>query len=132
MNNRIGMMQGRLSYPAPPKLQVFPYHTWEQEFENARACGFDLIEWLFTDAGENPVMSEAGRQRILHLVKESGVQVHTCCAHYFMPHPFIRVSEAERLSSSAVLLALVENSARVGIKTILLPVLETCNPWESR
>jgi L-ribulose-5-phosphate 3-epimerase len=143
MNNLIGMMQGRLSYPAPPgvistpKLQVFPYQAWEQEFENARACGFDLIEWLFTEksdvrgdlypnSGENPLMTESGRHRIQFLIKESGVQVQTCCAHYFMLHPFIRVSEAERLSSIAMLSALIENSARVGIKTILLPVLETC------
>jgi L-ribulose-5-phosphate 3-epimerase len=109
--NLIGMMQGRLSYPAPPRLQVFPYHAWEQEFENARSCGFDLIEWLFTEnSGENPLMTESGRQRVLH----------------FMLHPFIRVSEAERLSSIAVLSDLIGNSARAGIKTILLPVLETC------
>jgi L-ribulose-5-phosphate 3-epimerase len=125
--NLIGMMQGRLSYPAPPRLQVFPYHAWEQEFENARSCGFDLIEWLFTEnSGENPLMTESGRQRVLQLAEESGVQVHTCCAHYFMLHPFIRVSEAERLSSIAVLSDLIGNSARAGIKTILLPVLETC------
>jgi L-ribulose-5-phosphate 3-epimerase len=131
MNNLIGIMQGRLGGPPLTRLQVFPYHTWEQEFENARSCGFDLIEWLFTedagrDTAENPLSTQSGRQRILHLAKESGVQVHTCCAHYFMLHPLFRVSETDRLSSIAILVDLVENSARVGIKTILLPVLETC------
>ena len=131
MNNPIGMMQGRLSNPPPPRLQVFPYAAWEQEFENARSCGYDLIEWLFTeDEGrtyrENPLWSEGGRARILQLAGETGVQVRTCCAHYFMAHPFIRVPEGERLAGIHVLEELVRYSAQIGITTILLPVLEAC------
>jgi L-ribulose-5-phosphate 3-epimerase len=131
MDNPIGMMQGRLSNPPPPRLQVFPYASWEQEFENGRACGFNLIEWLFTeDEGrtyrDNPLWSEGGRARILRLEGETGVRVQTCCAHYFMVHPFVRVTESERLASIRVLEELVRMAARVGIKTILLPVLEAC------
>lgn len=131
MSNLIGMMQGRLSYPAPPRLQVFPFLSWEKEFANARSCGFDLIEWLFTEDEsyaytENPLWIEAGRQRIRNLIDESGIQVHTCCAHYFMNHPFFRVTEEERLASVAVLKRLVLRAAHAGIKTILIPVLESC------
>jgi L-ribulose-5-phosphate 3-epimerase len=50
--------------------------------------------------------------------------VLSCCANYFMVHPFFRVPESERLQSIAVLNHLILCSAQLGIKTILIPVLE--------
>jgi L-ribulose-5-phosphate 3-epimerase len=129
--NPIGIMQGRLSPPVSFRLQAFPTGAWQEEFARARLCGLDTIEWLFeADDGrghsylENPLWSNAGRAEICRKVDETGIQVKTCCADYFLPHPFFRVTQAERLESIAVLNQLIANAALVGVQSILLPVLE--------
>jgi L-ribulose-5-phosphate 3-epimerase len=126
--NPIGIMQGRLSPPDPRRIQAFPWRTWQAEFIHARECGFDTLEWLFEDEGygQNPIRSEDGIAEIQKCITESGVQVRTCCADYFMPHPFFRVNEEERLCSIEVLERLIAQVARVGVQTILVPVLEVC------
>jgi L-ribulose-5-phosphate 3-epimerase len=124
--NQIGIMQGRLSPPVAGRLQAFPWKSWEEEFEHARACGFDTIEWLFEADGykQNPIWTEAGLEKIRRQVALTGVQVRSLCADYFMSHPFFRVSEKERMQSVAVLSQLINRAARVGISVILVPALE--------
>ncbi len=129
--NPIGIMQGRLSPPVSFRLQAFPTSTWQAEFEAAKACGFDSIEWLFeADDGrgqgfqENPLWSAPGRAAILNKIEETGVQVRSCCADYFMPHPFFRVPDSERLESVAILNRLILSGSQIGIRLILIPVLE--------
>jgi L-ribulose-5-phosphate 3-epimerase len=124
--NQIGIMQGRLSPPAERRLQAFPWNSWEKEFAHARACGFDAIEWLFEaeDYEQNPLWTDAGVEKIQSLVDETGVAVLSVCADYFMAHPFFRVGDSERLRSVAVLNQLISRAAQLGIKTILVPVLE--------
>ncbi len=109
----------------------FPDRRLGRGVRHARACGLDLIEWLFeAEDGrghtyqENPLWNAAGRADIRRKVDETGVQVKTCCADYFMPHPFFRVTPAERSESIAVLNQLIANAAEVGIRSILIPVLE--------
>lgn len=126
--NEIGIMQGRLSPPVPGRLQTFPWASWETEFEQAIACGFDAIEWLFEEprAEHNPLWSSLGRERIRRLAADTGIALRSVCADYFMAHPFFRVSADERTRSIEVLETLIVHAARVGIQTILVPVLETC------
>ncbi len=123
----IGIMQGRLSSPVPGQPQAFPRDSWEEEFQRARACGFDTIEWLFEaeDYEQNPLWHEVGLENIRRQILATGVQVYSVCAHYFMLHPFFRVSEQERNQSIAVLGRLIGQAAALDIDTILLPVLET-------
>jgi len=126
--NKIGIMQGRLSPPVDIRLQAFPWSSWQAEFTHARDCQIELIEWLFEadDYTNNPIWIEEGILAIQKQIQASGTQVLTCCADYFMPHPFFRVSEQERIESMRILEQLICNTARVGVKTILLPVLEIC------
>lgn len=119
-------MQGRLSPPVLGRLQAFPWSSWEEEFTRARECGFDIIEWLFEAERyeQNPIWTESGLNRIRKRIAATGVQVRTLCADYFMAHPFFRVSEHERAQSVAVLTSLITRAATVGVRTILVPVLE--------
>lgn len=119
-------MQGRLSPPVPGRLQAFPWSSWEEEFSRARACGFDIVEWLFeADRYEqNPIWTRTGVERIGRHIADTGIQLRSVCADYFMAHPFFRVTEQERAQSVAVLTGLVARAATVGVRTILLPVLE--------
>ena len=127
--NEIGIMQGRLSPPVTGRLQAFPWSAWEQEFHRARACGFDTIEWLFEAEGaeQNPIWAETGLERIRRQMEITGIRLHSLCADYFMAYPLFRVSEQERAHNASVLNKLILQAARVGIRTILLPVLEVTN-----
>lgn len=124
--NEIGIVQGRLSPPVERRLQAFPWNSWEKEFAHARECGFDAIEWLFEaeDYEQNPLWTEAGVEKIQSLAEETSVVVRSVCADYFLVHPFFRVGESERQHSVAVLNQLISRAAQLGIKVILLPVLE--------
>ena len=53
MENKIGVMQGRLSNPINNEIQAFPAKEWKKEFSKAEKIGYDLIEWVF-DSLENP------------------------------------------------------------------------------
>ncbi len=122
----VGIMQGRLSPRPRHRLQAFPWNSWESEFALAKQCHLDAIEWLFeADSYQsNPIWSDGGIRNILRCVEETGVSVRTLCADYFMTHPFFRVSERERDQSINILQALIVRSARAGVQTILIPVLE--------
>lgn len=123
--NQIGIMQGRLSPRPKHRLQTFPWNCWQEEFQLARNCGFDTIEWLF-EADEyrsNPLWTnEVGT--IERLIAETGVKVNSVCADYFMQNPlFVEPKSASR-RNVAVLNELIEKSARIGVRVILIPVLE--------
>lgn len=126
--NEIGIMQGRLSPPVPGRLQAFPWSSWQEEFPHASSCGFDAIEWLFEEprAADNPLWSASGRERIRQVIADTGIALRSVCADYFMAHPFFRASADERARSIEVLETLIVHAASVGIRTILVPVLETC------
>jgi beta-galactosidase GanA len=46
MNNKIGIISGRLSPPIDNNIQQFPSNYWKKEFEKANRLGFDVIEWI--------------------------------------------------------------------------------------
>ena len=125
MTYQIGMMQGRLS-PRRERLQLFPWTTWQVEFERARELGFDCIEWLFDGerAEANPLCSSEGRNEIRRQITEKNVRVRSLCANYFVAYPFVRVTAAERREQSHTLRQLITDAAEIGIQQLVLPVLE--------
>ena len=60
MNNKIGIMQGRLSKRDPEKLQVFPIKNWKNEFKLCNEIGLDSIEWIIdtNNSLNNPIFSD--------------------------------------------------------------------------
>jgi L-ribulose-5-phosphate 3-epimerase len=134
MTNDVGIVLGRLSPPVPGRLQAFPWASWREEFGRARDLGFQSIEWVFEADrhAENPLWHEAGLAAIASAIERSGVPVVSVCADYFMARPFFRVSEPDRAESVATLDRLIRHGARLGVRTILLPVLEVAEIRSSR
>jgi L-ribulose-5-phosphate 3-epimerase len=126
MKNPIGIIQGRLSPPVPGLLQAFPWDTWELEFERARDMGFDCLEWVFEakEYERNPLWTKPGIKRIQELQKEYRVAIDSVCGDYFMIHPLFRGTSANLSRSISVLKRLIEQAGQIGVKTILIPVLE--------
>ena len=83
MENKIGVMQGRLSNPINNEIQAFPAKEWKKEFSKAEKIGYDLIEWVF-DSLENPIMSDEGILEIKKHVENSKIKINSVCADYFM------------------------------------------------
>jgi L-ribulose-5-phosphate 3-epimerase len=121
--NPIGIMQGRLS-PAGARAQAFPHGTWREEFRQARELGFDRIEWLVDAASlrDNPLLHDVGQ--VLAISRDTGVGVDTVCADCFIEHPFANADAAALHVSVALLDRLIVQSAAIGARTIIVPLLE--------
>jgi hexulose-6-phosphate isomerase len=123
---KMGVMQGRLSPRPYPRLQAFPWNTWEKEFEDAGKLGLHSIEWVFEKDGFdlNPIWTAQGRGRIKKLIAQGGVKVASVCADYFLDADIYRYSGGERKRVIGVMTELIKKALDVGVHTILFPVLE--------
>lgn len=124
--NKVGIIQGRLSPRPYPLLQKFPENTWRQEFFTAAEIGYDFIEWIFEENGfeRNPIWSYTGRKEIKSLIEETSIPVESICADFFLENPFFRRGKYELEGLIEKLKILIEYAAEIGVKVILLPVLE--------
>lgn len=124
--NKIGIIQGRLSPRPFPKLQEYPKKTWEQEFYYAKEIGFDYIEWIFEqdEYEKNLLWTAEGRKKIRETIGKTGVSVESVCADYFLENPFYRRSGYSLEEIVQKMNQVIEYTADIGAKVILLPVLE--------
>ncbi|MEE1903542.1 TIM barrel protein [Pseudomonas inefficax] len=122
----IGFMQGRLCERVDGKIQAFPVRDWESEFEVAQHLGLVLMEWTLDQdfLYENPLMTVAGRQRIGELARLYGVRILSLTGDCFMQAPFYKVSGAARISLLNDLNAVLDASAELGIRYVLLPLVD--------
>jgi len=126
MNNKIGVMQGRLVPKYQNRYQAFPVGMWQDEFRVAKECGLDLIEFIldFNDAGENPLLKSGGIAEIASISKETGVSVKTICADYFMEAPLHSSDEKVSEESFRILERLLETAKALKITDIVIPCVD--------
>lgn len=126
-DQRVGVMQGRLSPRPSQRLQAFPHQTWPEEFAQAKSIGFSYIEWIYEAerAAENPIASRAGRTAIRACAAATGLPVASVCADYFMVHRLAGGTAQARAEHAAALAELVRWTRELGATRILLPLLET-------
>ncbi len=124
---RVGVMQGRLSPRPASRLQAFPHETWPEEFAQAKRLGFSYLEWIYEAerASENPIASAAGRRAIRACAAASGLPVGSVCGDYFMIHRLSGGTAQARIENAAALTELVHWTRELGASRILLPLLET-------
>ena len=125
----LGIMQGRLSPKEPARLQSFPWDSWLDEFERARAIGFHAIEWLVDGDRdeENPLWSAAGRRRIQAATAATGILVPTMCAHCFIDGRLGHPKAAVRAIASERLAGLMERGRDVGITIVVIPAMDAAS-----
>ncbi len=119
-------MQGRLLPKYKGRYQAFPPNTWREEFQLAADLGLDLIEFIldFEDAMRNPLMDDLGLRDILSTVEQTGVQVRTICADYFMEAPLHDSNQAVRDNSRKVLERLVLHASLLGVADVVIPCVD--------
>ena len=122
----IGVMQGRLLPKYKGKYQAHPIGYWQDEFLLAKNLNLNLIEFIFDyDNYElNPLMSLSGIENIQRVIGNSGVNVKTICADYFMEAPIHSKDEYISKKSIRVLKELIKNVSLLGVTDIILPCVD--------
>jgi len=123
--HEIGIMQGRLSPMLNNKIQAFPIHSWQEEFQIAQSIGFDSIEWVI-DADTmdvNPIFSNDGRKKINDIQNNTLIKVSSIRCDNFIDFPLTVIDENMRGKSIQVLIDLIKISPIIGIKYIELPLI---------
>jgi hexulose-6-phosphate isomerase len=122
----IGIMQGRLSPPAEGKIQSFPKLSWREEFHRAPRAGISHIEWIYEadEVEKNPLSTSNGVLSIVDVVRESGTQVISVCADYFMDVPYLQASAGAKKELSERLEWLVARTNEIGGRYIDLPFVD--------
>ena len=136
MPHTYGVMQGRLSPPEDGRFQSFPRAAWRDEFARAQAAGFSYIEWIHDDfdgwqsdidPGANPIFTAAGLREFDTLKAQHGIATPALCGDWFMEHPLIRCTPAERLHREQHLHALLPIAQRIGATRIVLPFVDNAS-----
>ena len=131
MDNKIGIMQGRLTKPMGRGIQFFPFDNWENEFYIARSLGLDEIECIFDyeNYSENPLWTTEGQVKLAALIKSTGVAVNSICFDYFMRRPFYKSNSREelvalKLENKEVLIKIIKAAEIVGFNLIEIPLVD--------
>jgi len=126
MNNKIGVMQGRLVPKHLGRYQAFPIGIWQDEFKVAKECGLDLIEFIldFNDAEENPLIKLGGVEEIIEVIKNTGVSVKTICADYFMEAPLHSMDDLVGEESFRILEKLLDAAKVLKITDVVIPCVD--------
>lgn len=120
--------QGRFGRPLDGRYQAFPRTTWEQELEQIGTLpSVRGIEWIYDLYGEgaNPLDSAEGRQRMNACLSGTGLELASVCADYFMDCPLLRCTDEQRKQRCERLAWLIGGCPEVGIRRIVLPLLDT-------
>jgi hexulose-6-phosphate isomerase len=122
----IGIMQGRLLPRFEGRFQAFPADGWQREFSLARAAGIQCIEWIYETHHEsvNPLGSAAGIREVRQLTAETGVQVRSICADYYMQESLLDGEGVLRFNVVDHLLWLIGQAGDLSIRYIVLPFVD--------
>ena len=124
-NPKIGIMQGRLSKPYNEKIQSFPSVSWQQEFEKASNCGFEVIEWIFDAYTLNPILSSEGVSEIRSLCIKHNITINAVCADYFMVEKLFHESHDNLEKNIKMLKELILQSKKLEISFIEIPLVDS-------
>jgi len=126
LKNKIGVIQGRLLPKYKGRYQAHPVGYWKDEFFIASSIGLDCIEFIldFNDAKINPLIKDGGIEEIKKIVVDSGVQVNTICADYFMEAPLHSKDVNLANYSKDMLIVLLESAIKLNVSDIVIPCVD--------
>ena len=126
MNDRLGIMQGRLSPLVDGRIQAFPWASWKEEFRLAEQIDFRLMEWTLDQARlyENPLMTEAGQAEIRELCQRHNLGIPSITGDCFMQAPLWKAFGNERDTLESDFREIAVGCAAVGISMIVVPLVD--------
>ena len=126
IENKFGIMQGRLLPKYQNRYQAHPVGYWKDEFLIASKLGLDSIEFIldYNDSDKNPLLAINGPEEILNAEKLSGVKVRSICADYFMEAPIHSENTSIVEKSLKTLEQLIINASMMNVKDIVIPCVD--------
>ena len=126
IDNHLGVMQGRLLPKFNGRYQAHPVGYWQNEFSIAAELGLNCIEFIldYDNYDKNPLMSLKGRQRIESICVNTGVDVLSICADYFMEAPLHSKDDKIATKSIEVLMLLLQAAEELKINDIIIPCVD--------
>lgn len=123
----IGVMQGRLVPREEGRFQSFPAQRWRDEFANARAAGIACIEWIYEEPNEdkNPLRTDEGLAEMRRLSAETGVNVWSICADYYMTRRIVTAEGKADNGAVEHLSWLLERAAKLGATYVVIPFVDS-------
>jgi L-ribulose-5-phosphate 3-epimerase UlaE len=126
MQNPIGVMQGRLLPKYMGRYQAHPVGYWQEEFKIAAELDLNCIEFIldYDQAINNPLLTNEGISKIRKTVLDTGIEVKSVCADYFMEAP-LHSSDAQQVQKSKqILKQLLESADKLGISDLVIPCVD--------
>ena len=126
MTYDLGIMQGRLLPKYKGQFQAHPKNYWQDEFHLASKLGFAYIEFILDleDHRENPLLNYNGLDLIKKKIAKEKVSVKSVCADFFMNSPIFIDDNEKELMNLEVLKKLIKNCSILGVKEIVLPLVD--------
>ena len=121
MENKFGIVQGRLTLPPGGELQWFPQGKWEFEFEKAKKLGLNFVELLFEreDNLRNPLWTKEGREKIISLSKKNNIEILSYCTDYIISNNIFHGSTLEHT------FRVIDIGSELGMEKLVLPFFES-------
>lgn len=127
MDISVGIMQGRLLPPFEGRFQAFPASDWRREFSLGRDAGLQRIEWIYEvpHEADNPLGHDEGLAELRRLGVETGVEVRSICADYYMTR--LLVADGQRPDMDVVehLRWLIGRAGLLGCRYMVLPFVDS-------
>ena len=100
-----------------------------KEFYIASSLGLSFIEFIFdyNDYEINPLYTSQGREEILSLKNNTGVNVISICADFFMKAPIHVLDNDNSYKSLNILKKLISFSEELNIQIIVLPCVDSAS-----
>ena len=117
-------MGGRLSSPINNEIQCFPFDSWQEEFKLAKNIGFNSIDWIVDLYKKNPIFNDDSVKHMKNLIRESGVNITTICADYFLHKKLFRENQDELKENIVILKTLIKQANKLDIKIIEIPFVD--------
>jgi L-ribulose-5-phosphate 3-epimerase len=125
-SDKIGVIQGRLLPKFLGRYQAHPVGYWADEFPIAASLGLSCIEFIFdyNDYEINPLFYAKGINDIKKSIDQTGVQVRSICADYFMEAPIHSLNNVVVKQSVEIMIQLFTNAKKLGVTDIVLPCVD--------
>ncbi len=126
--NLIAILQGRLVDVKKNLIQSFPLDQWIYELSLAKKNKFKFIEWVasYDNIKKNPIYNKKNIKKINQLKKKYKINFRSIDLQFFVEAPFFK-SKKKFLYRYNLLKKIIINAQKIGIKYLVLPVLEKAN-----
>lgn len=122
LQNRLGIMQGRLSPIYNNLIQSFPTQHWEHEFRKISKLKIRYLEWTLDEKNIylNPIFKDV--KKIRKLMAKHKITIKSMTGDCFMQNPFWKSKKKNFYDDTFQ--KIVKACKNIGIKQLVIPLVD--------